>query len=97
MDNAWLVPLSMLLGGVFGAGVVVLIITPTDLGSRCGRALGRRLARRALLRSVLLRSVLRGRWRIGVGLTVAVRVVVERVVVHRDVRGADRAARGGAV
>lgn len=27
MDNAWLVPLSMLLGGVFGAGVVVLIIT----------------------------------------------------------------------
>jgi len=26
MDNAWLVPLSMLLGGVFGAGVVVLII-----------------------------------------------------------------------
>lgn len=27
MDNAWLVPLSMLLGGVFGAGVVVLVIT----------------------------------------------------------------------
>ncbi|MFZ7087524.1 sensor histidine kinase [Curtobacterium sp. RRHDQ10] len=27
MDNAWLVPLSMLLGGVFGAGVVVVIIT----------------------------------------------------------------------
>ncbi|ROP58858.1 two-component system sensor histidine kinase SenX3 [Curtobacterium sp. ZW137] len=27
MDNAWLVPLSMLLGGVFGAGVVGLIIT----------------------------------------------------------------------
>lgn len=27
MDNAWLVPLSMLLGGAFGAGVVVLIIT----------------------------------------------------------------------
>ncbi|OIH98014.1 MULTISPECIES: cell wall metabolism sensor histidine kinase WalK [unclassified Curtobacterium] len=27
MDNAWLVPLSMLLGGIFGAGVVVLIIT----------------------------------------------------------------------
>ncbi|PZF62807.1 two-component sensor histidine kinase [Curtobacterium sp. MCBD17_013] len=26
MDNAWLVPLSMLLGGVFGAGVVVLVI-----------------------------------------------------------------------
>lgn len=27
MDNVWLVPLSMLLGGVFGAGVVVLVIT----------------------------------------------------------------------
>ncbi|KQO63485.1 sensor histidine kinase [Curtobacterium sp. Leaf261] len=26
MDNAWLVPLSMLLGGVFGAGVVVVIL-----------------------------------------------------------------------
>jgi two-component system, OmpR family, sensor histidine kinase SenX3 len=27
MDNAWLVPLSMLLGGVFGAGVVLLVVT----------------------------------------------------------------------